>query len=391
MTDSKLESWRSGSLRGNAATSSGEVAPRVLFGSVFEDAEVELRAWQMRLDELEDSGRKPRAFCIASGGDTLFSLLLPRRGCIAGVDINPAQIWLCELKVAARQTLSSAEFALATSRDARAFYSRLRAQLSPHAQDFWDANTDSLRQGLNGCGFVDGVLRHASRGLRWLIGRRAVRALLKTRNVNEQREIWEGLANRQRFRALFAFALHPFVLRAFYGAALRAGLPLDLGERVQNNIERALLELPIASNPYLISLLRGQLAPNPQNWPVALRPDTFAPIQTHLGNLTLNCASATDWLNEQAAGSIDFFGLSNVVEAIEAPSAQELLRAVARAAAPGALVCVRTITGVCAPSIEGLTIDARTAELKQWDRSPFCRLNELLRKTEENGNFGAEG
>ena len=376
-TDPKLESWRSGSLRG-ATAKGGAARPRVLFGSVFEDADVELCAWQMRLTELENSEREPRAFCIASGGDTLFSLLLPGVGRVDGVDINPAQIWLCELKVAARRTLSPQEFARATAFDARPVYSRLRAQLSREAEQFWDDNLDSLRNGLNGCGFVDGVLRHASRGLRWLIGRRAVRALLRAQSAQQQREIWQNLANRKRFGALFSLALHPLILRAFYGKALRARLPLDLGKRVRHNIEHTLLELPIERNPYLISLLRGRLARDENNWPIALRPDSFGPIQSRLDNLTLNCADATNWLNAQAEGSIDFFGLSNVVEAIEASSAEKLLRAVARAAAPDALICVRTITGVAALPIAGLSVDARTNELKAMDRSPFCRLSELL-------------
>ncbi len=375
MRDNKLESWRSGSLRG------GEAKPRVLFGSVFEDAKVELRAWQMRLDELKHAKREPRAFCIASGGDTLFSLLLPGVGRVDGVDINPAQIWLCELKVVARQTLSAREFAAATAGDARPFYPRLRAQLSDKARNFWDDNRESLSNGLNGCGFVDGVLHHASRGLRWLIGRRAVRALLRAQSVEAQREVWRTLANRRRFNALFATALNPLVLRAFYGAALREGLPLDLGAHVQHNIERTLLQLPISSNPYIVSLLRGRLAREPENWPIALRPDSFAPINARLDNLTLTCADATSWLNAQDENSIDFFGLSNVVEAIESASAAALLRAVARAAAPGALVCVRTITGVSAAPVEGLTLDGHVNELKIADRSPFCRLSELLRAT----------
>ena len=373
-TDPKLESWRSGSLRGAAAR------PRVLFGSVFEDAEVELRAWRMRLAELENAGREARAFCIASGGDTLFSLLLPGAGRVAGVDINPAQIWLCELKIAARQSLDAAEFTRATAGDARPLYPRLREQLGPQARAFWDVNSDSLCNGLNGCGLVDGVLSHASRGLRWLIGRRAVRALLHAQSVAQQREAWHARANRRRFGALFALALHPLVLRAFYGQALRAGLPLDLGKRVQNNVERALLDLPIRSNPYIVSLLHGRLARDLDNWPLALRPDSFAPIGARLDNLTLSCADATEWLDAQAEASIDFFGLSNVVEAIEAASARRLLRAVSRAAAPGALVCVRTITGVAALPTPGLVVDARMAELKEWDRSPFCRLSELLRR-----------
>ena len=375
--DHKLESWRSGSLRGGASR------PRVLFGSVFEDAEVELRAWQMRLGELENIKREPRAFCIASGGDTLFSLLLPGIGRVDGVDINPAQIWLCELKTAARHALSARAFTAATAIDARPIYPQLRTKLSNESRDFWDENRESLRQGLSGCGFVDGVLRQASRGLRWLIGRRAVRALLRAQNVEEQDEIWQSSANRRRFNALFAMALHPMVLRAFYGAALRDGLPLDLGARVQHNIERTLLELAIASNPYIVSLLRGRLAPSPENWPIALRLDSFAPIQSRLGNLTLTCADATSWLDAQNENSIDFFGLSNVVEAIEPASAQALLCAVARVGAPGALVCVRTITGVSAAPIEGLVLDARADELKTLDRSPFCRLSELLRATDE--------
>ena len=174
----------------------------------------------------------------------------------------------------------------------------------------WDDNRESLRQGFSGCGFVDGVLRHASRALRWLIGRRAVRALLRAPNVEEQDGIWQSSANRRRFNALFATALNPFVLRAFYGAALRQGLPLDLGARVQHNIERTLLELPIASNPYIASLLRGHLGRATGNWPIALRLDNFAPINARLDNLTLTCADATSWLNVQDENSIDFFGLS---------------------------------------------------------------------------------
>ena len=372
-SDAKLESWRSGSLRGGAER------PRVLFGSVFEDASVELRAWQMRLAEMEHSPRQPRAFCIASGGDTMFSLLLPGVGIVEGVDINAAQIWLCELKVAARRALSSEQFARATASDARAFYPQLRAQLSPQAREFWDDDIDSLRHGLSGCGFVDGVLRHASRGLRWLIGRRAVRALLAAQGVEQQREVWQRLANRRRFGALFSLALSPMILRAFYGDALRAGLPLDLGARVRGNIERTLLDLPVASNPYIVSLLRGRLARQRDDWPVALRPDSFAPIGSRLDHLILTCADATEWLDAQPERSIDFFGLSNVVEAIETESAAPLLRAVARAAAPGALVCVRTITGVSAMPTTGLVLDERTEQLKQLDRSPFCRLSECLR------------
>ena len=241
--DGKLESWRSGSLRGASAK------PRVLFGSVYEDAAIEARAWQLRLDELQNAGRKPRAFCIASGGDTLFSLLLPGVGRVDGVDINPAQIWLCALKVAARQTLSPDDFTRATAGDARPFYSRLRPSLDEQARLFWDDNRASLRHGLNGCGVVDGVMRRASLGLRWLIGRRAVRALLAASSLETQRQIWRTRANARRFAALFGLALHPLLLRAFYGAALREGLPLDLGDRIRANLERTLTDLPIQNNP----------------------------------------------------------------------------------------------------------------------------------------------
>ena len=376
--DGKLESWKSGSLRGGGA------APRVLFGSVYEDANVELRIWQARLDELktENLAREPRAFCIASGGDTLFALLLPGVGRVDGVDVNPAQIWLCELKIAARRALSVREFERATGRDARAFYPRLRPDLSDDARRFWDANIETLRGGLNGCGLVDGVLRHASRGLRWLIGRRTVRALLRARDVEEQRRIWESRANCWRFRALFGLALNPLVLRAFYGAALREGLPLDLGARVRANLERTLVKLPISSNPYIASLLRGRLPTQAGNWPVALRPESFAAIDARLDDLTLSCADAASWLDAQTAGSIDFFGLSNVVEAIAPASGQRLLQSVQRAAAPGALICMRTITSNRAAGVAGLAPDARLNKWREADRSPFCRLSQVWRGEE---------
>ena len=371
-----MESWRSGSLRG-----AGEGA-RVLFGVVYEDAAIELRVWQARLRELENQARTPRAFCIASGGDTLFSLLLPRRGEVVGVDINPAQIWLCQLKVAARQNLDSGEWTRATRGDARPFYPRLRAQLDAEAQQFWDAHLPTLARGLSGCGLVDGVLGRASIGLRWLIGRRATRALLRATGVEQQREIWHGLAHRRRFRALFRWALHPLVLRAFYGGALRQGLPLDLGEIVRGNIERSFTDFLVASNPYIIQLLRGGLAPDPAQWPLALRPDCdrFDAIAARLDHLSLHPAEAAHFLENQPAGSVDFFALSNVIEAIGSQSARRLLRAVERAAAPGALICVRSITGARPPRTDLLEPGELLSELRGLDRSPFCRLQRVLRR-----------
>lgn len=377
-SDDKLASWKSGSLRGAGAVPGA--TPRVLFGVVYEDAEVELAVWRARLDELKDQTRPPRAFCVASGGDTLFSLLLPQRGEVVGVDVNPAQVALCALKVAARHSLDAAQWTRATRGDARPFYPLLRPQLDAQTRTFWDANLSTLAHGLSGCGLVDGVLRRASFGLRWLIGRRAPRAMLAAPNVEAQRRIWRERANRCRFRALFALFLNPLVLRAFYGRALREGLPLDLGERVRDNLERALLDFPVASNPYVIQLLRGHLSPDSAQWPIALRPDSLAPMRAHLDDLSLHVAEAAEFLEAQPAVSFDFFALSNVIEAVGAQSGTRLMRAVERAAAPGALVCVRSITGALPPHSPLLESDERQNVWREGDRSPFCRLQNVLRR-----------
>jgi S-adenosylmethionine:diacylglycerol 3-amino-3-carboxypropyl transferase len=98
-------------------------------------------------------------------------------------------------------------------------------------------------------------------------------------------------------------------------------------------------------------------------------------------------ADAATFLREAAPGSIHFFALSNIVDGLAPTQARRLLTAVARAAAPGAVACLRFLLpppddwDAWLP--DTLRVDAEMSDrLERQDRSLFCRFIRVLRRVE---------
>ena len=184
------------------------VGPRqVLFGRMYEDASIELDAFQ-------PGGR---VMCIASAGCTAMKLA-PEHEVVA-IDINPVQLTYAERRFAGDPGF------------------RGRAE---RIMDF---------------------MRFFAPLAGWWPSR--VRAFLELEDPDEQMVYWERELNTWRFRmaidGLFSFT----ALRSVYSPRLLDFLPKRLGSVMRARMERCFARHPNCSNPYARSLLLGELSVEP--------------------------------------------------------------------------------------------------------------------------------
>jgi S-adenosylmethionine:diacylglycerol 3-amino-3-carboxypropyl transferase len=248
--------------------------PALLFGTMFEDAAVEIAAFTER----------ERVLAVASAGDVALALAAAGHR-VTAVDVNPAQIaYVGERLWGGPRRVGQADRLLALGRRVLAPAGWGRARL---------ARLSVLDE------------RHEQ--------------------VAEWRRLTTG-ASGAALRALLA----PAALRLGYRRPF-AALAGPLGRALPARIERGLARHPNRSNPFARLLFTGQ-APAPVDLDGAAA-----------RAVTLAVDDVAAHLEAAPAGSYDAFALSNVLDGAPGGYRARLLAAVRRAAAPGAVVVLRTL------------------------------------------------
>jgi S-adenosylmethionine-diacylglycerol 3-amino-3-carboxypropyl transferase len=164
----------------------------LVYNTCWEDPAVDHQALKLGTDDV--------VLVITSAGCNAldYALRAPRR--IHCVDANPRQNALLELKIAAIRTLAFEDFFRIFGegyheRFECLYLERMRAELSPFAQAWWDRHTHWFTSGRGSFYFhgLSGVVARCVRG--WFKSRPKLRAatidLLEAGNLDEQRRIYD--------------------------------------------------------------------------------------------------------------------------------------------------------------------------------------------------------
>ena len=223
-----------------------------------------------------------RVFCIASAGCTAMKLA-PRHEVVA-VDINPAQLAYAERRFAGERGMrGTAERVMAFGR-----------ALAPAAG--WRAST--------------------------------VRAFLDLDEPAEQLAYWRRHLDTWRFRAAVDGLLSLATLRTIYASPFLDFLPPRMGAVMRARMERCFDRHPNRANPYARALLLGELSDDPPP------PEAKAIRLVH--------GDAAAYLENEPAGSVAGFALSNILDGASVAYERRLIAAVRRAAAPDGVVVLRS-------------------------------------------------
>ncbi|MGE3854403.1 MAG: DUF3419 family protein [Planctomycetota bacterium] len=328
-------------------------------------------------------GPDDHVLIIASSGDNAFNLLArdprdhaPRR--VTAVDASPAQIAVCELKLAAIRHSDQLLLDLVIGGDEETpdiVRNVLWPQLTPASRAWWDAHGDDiLPRGLLAGGRLE---RWFAGFAQPLLAERpdAVQRLLFAPTLDEQRAVFaaefDAPAFAQRFREYFgqqAMASH-----GRDPAQMRYVETPDVGAHFWQRFAHTCRTLHLATDFYMHVFLMSSYR---TTLPPYLRNDRYEALRDRADRISLRTATLEQVLDEAATTGepFDHACLSDVFEYMSPDATAALFDRLARAIRPGGRICYWNLMVPRAADHPRLRAHRELADrLHQQDRAWFYR------------------
>jgi len=310
----------------------------IAYSQCWEDPQTGLRA--LKIEAGDD------VLAITSGGCNVLAFSLEQPKSVIAIDVNPAQNYLLELKMAAIKGMEHPEFleflGVRRSNERRYFYGQIRAYLSPTAQAYWDQRQIDIKNGVI----------HAGRFERyfWLFRKfilplmhthRRIGQFLSIGDIEAQQRFYHEHWDNRRWRMLFRVFFGKTVMRLIggrYPGFLRYAAATDLGGHYLDRARHAFTEIPAADNYFLEYILTGGFI-RLEAMPPYLMEGNFEALKRSVERIRVETVGLEVFLSTLPASSISKFYLSDVFERMGPDEIAGIFRELVRVARPGARLC----------------------------------------------------
>ncbi len=257
---------------------------------------------------------------VASGGDNSFALLLKNPRSLTVVDLNPAQIFLVELKMRAIQKFDYNDFVgfigASPCQNRLQLYSSLRSSLSKPARGYWDTQTDNILTGVIHCGKFENYFSIFRKFvLPFIHGQKTVQQLLTASSLEQQRSFYDEVWNNRRWRWIFSLFFGKFLLghlgrdpSFFQYVSLE-----NIAEELLRRTHYGLTEVSIQDNFFIEYIFMGKYSHLDRAHPYLYEPN-FHFLQEHAGSVHLVIGSLEEYLKSLPLETVSKFNLSDIFE-----------------------------------------------------------------------------
>lgn len=283
--------------------------------------------------------------CVTASGDRPLHLLMTDCASVVSLDMNKAQNYLLDLKLAALAGLDYAQYLAFLGVQSTQHRLELYEQIKPHMQvdaiQFWDSNQKKIANGIIYQGEMETMTALGSLIFR-VFRHKKVKQLLSFDSVDEQKRFIDGQWDSRIWRMIFNVMLHPALSRlvmndpGLSGYTEYAGSP---GRYIYERMLRFLRHHPAKRSALIQLILTGKVTPDAY-FPY-LREEGYHKIRRDMSRLTYKHENIVEYLNRQDVNRFDCFSMSDIASYMPQTIFERLLYGIQNSANNGARFCVR--------------------------------------------------
>jgi len=283
---------------------------KIKYANCWEDADLLLLAAQLT--------KGSNILSIASAGDNSFALLSTTPNKLYAVDMNIAQLHLCELKAAAFSELNYDEMIafLNGSNQSRDYFESLKKQLTPACKNYWEDHLNVIQTGVIHSGKFETYFRvFRNYILPCIHSRKQTEYLLLQKSREKQYAYYQKEWNSWRWELLFKLFFSKFILGRFGRTKEYLNqVNIPVSDFIYSQADAQLQSENCQDNYFLHYIFTGQFKPQ---LPFYLRKENFEPIRQNLHVLTLKHGYVHDYINQE--NDFNYCNFSNIFEYMSIP------------------------------------------------------------------------
>lgn len=304
-----------------------------------EDGNIERKALRIQPSD--------RVVCITASGDRPLNLLLDNPQSLVSVDMNRAQNALFELKRAAMEQLSFAEYLSFLKPEASSKTTKekqlkkLQPHMSPPAFFYWQTHLADLNKGILFQGYMERRCQFFSKFFQFL-RKDVLKELFSFDNLEEQKAFVDRHWDRFWWKTFFRLSFSPNILKWLAsdpGLYENVATPIPPGLYFYKRMKDSLHQLLAKNNPFLHLLFSGSV-PESAFLPY-LTETAVAQIRKSPSQVEIQTENIIRYLESSPKGSFSVFSLSDVASYMPQESFERLLKAMIHSSQKNARFCLR--------------------------------------------------